>query len=35
MSILTDVDAFYLEHEKCGELDGEVWQSGAYKWPSP
>jgi hypothetical protein len=26
MSIITDVDAFYLEHERCGDLDGEVSQ---------
>ena len=28
MSLITDVDAFYLEHEKCGDLDGEVGQDG-------
>lgn len=24
MSLLTDLDAFYTEHRRCGELDGDV-----------
>jgi hypothetical protein len=28
MSLVTDVDAFYLEHRDCGDLEGEVGQEG-------
>ena len=24
MSLLTDLDAFYLDHRLCGELDGDL-----------
>lgn len=25
MSLVTDIDAFYLEHRLCGKLEGDVW----------
>lgn len=28
MSLVTDVDDFFVEHRDCGDLDGEVWQEG-------
>jgi hypothetical protein len=27
MSLLADLDAFYLEHRRCGELKADVWDS--------
>jgi hypothetical protein len=27
--LISDVDAFYLEHRRCGELDGDVAEEGA------
>ena len=30
MSLLTDLDAFYIEHDRCGDLDGGV--DGVIIW---
>ncbi len=34
MSLLTDVDAFYLEHRQCGQLEGDVCEGtrGTVVW---
>ncbi len=39
MALLADLDAFYLEHRRCGDLDGgvegaRVWMSCSWKDPS-
>jgi hypothetical protein len=32
MTLLTDLDAFTREHDRCGELDGGVDETGPGDW---
>jgi hypothetical protein len=32
VTLLTDLDAFYLDHRRCGELDGGVEEIRPGEW---